>query len=122
MGKNYYSKYSNLTLCSSEFLKIFTLKNWDLSSHITLTLGSTPDYINVLVPGFGCLTAHINKALTSAEQKRKGLSVAELQPQPQILSRVPLPHNGGDLTVRHKRSQQMDVWYALTRMSRFVPV
>ena len=38
------------------------------------------------------------------------------------LSRVPLPHNGGDPAARHRRSQQMDAWYALTRMSRFVPV
>ena len=30
------------------------------------------------------------------------------------LSRVPLPHNGGDLTMHHRRSQQMDAWYALT--------
>ena len=38
------------------------------------------------------------------------------------MSRVPLPHNGGNPAARHRRSQQMDAWYALTRMSRFVSV
>jgi hypothetical protein len=40
--------------------------------------------------------------------------VVGLSASRRVMSQVPLPHNRGDPRARHGRSQQMDVWYALT--------
>jgi hypothetical protein len=39
-----------------------------------------------------------------------------------VMSRAPLVHNEGDPRRRQERTPQLHAWYALTRMTRFVPV